>query len=138
MPCVIHCNSANGREQEADRALQWSRFHTGGVTTGTGRDGNVSVNPDHLTVAAPDPSLWDLHLSTTSRLVDAGDPTILDPDGSPSDIGVYGGPGADLFDLDGDGSFEWWQPGPYDAVRYPALGWDCDDLDGDVFPGAGC
>ena len=88
----------------------------------TGTDGNISMDPHYL--VAPLAVDWDLHLSTTSPLIDAGDPTILDPDGSPSDIGVYGGPGAGLFDLDGDGYPEWWQPGPYDAVRYPALGWD--------------
>ena len=38
---------------------------------------------------------WDLHLSAASALVDAGDPGVLDPDGSVSDLGAYGGPGAD-------------------------------------------
>ena len=30
-----------------------------------------------------------------SNEIDAGDPNILDPDGSTSDIGAYGGPGAE-------------------------------------------
>ena len=38
---------------------------------------------------------WDLHLDTSSPLVNAGDPNILDADGSRSDIGAYGGPGGD-------------------------------------------
>jgi len=34
----------------------------------------------------------DFHLQAYSLLIDAGDPTILDKDGSRSDIGLYGGP----------------------------------------------
>jgi hypothetical protein len=34
----------------------------------------------------------DFHLQMYSPLIDAGDPTILDKDGSRSDIGLYGGP----------------------------------------------
>ena len=34
----------------------------------------------------------DLHLQKYSPLIDAGDPAILDKDGSRSDIGLYGGP----------------------------------------------
>ena len=49
-----------------------------------------------------------------------------------------GGPNAGSWDLDGDGYPEWWQPGPYDYATYPALGWDCDDSDPDVYPGSGC
>jgi len=50
----------------------------------------------------------------------------------------YGGPYADSWDLDGDGYPEWWQPGDYDFGSYPAFGWDCDDGDPEVIPGAGC
>lgn len=39
-----------------------------------------------------------------SPLVDAGDETLTDVDGSRSDIGAYGGPGAVVWDLDDDGS----------------------------------
>lgn len=38
---------------------------------------------------------WDLHLRATSPLVDAGEPATTDADGSPADIGAYGGPGGD-------------------------------------------
>jgi hypothetical protein len=34
----------------------------------------------------------DFHLQAYSPAIDAGDPTILDPDGSRSDMGAYGGP----------------------------------------------
>jgi hypothetical protein len=38
------------------------------------------------------------HLQMYSPLIDAGDPSILDVDGSRSDIGVYGGPGGSSYD----------------------------------------
>ena len=63
----------------------------------------------------------DLRLAAGSTLIDAGDATILDADGSTSDIGAYGGPGSSIFDGDGDG---------YDNVD------DCDDGDSAVNPGA--
>ena len=56
----------------------------------------------------------DLTLESTSPLRDAGDPALLDQDGSISDIGTYGGPDALQTDQDGDG---YWTPE------------DCDDSD---------
>ena len=101
-------------------------------------DGNVSIDPGLTETAAADPWDWDLHLTATSPLIDVGDPNLLDPDGSPSDIGPYGGPDAGLWDLDLDGWYEWWQPGEYDWGYYPALGWDCDDRDAGIHPDNGC
>jgi predicted outer membrane repeat protein len=109
-----------------------------GMTDPTGTDGNTSVDPVYLSFTGSDPTAWDLHLSSTSPLIGAGDPSILNPDGSGSDIGAYGGSGADDWDLDGDGYPAWWQPGSYDSSSYPAAGWDCDDDDPDVYPGSGC
>ena len=62
-----------------------------------GTDGNVAVAPDFVFTSGSTPDDWDLHLDPTgpSPLIDAGDPSILDPDGTTSDIGAYGGPGAD-------------------------------------------
>ncbi len=51
----------------------------------TGQSGNISVNP--LYVGAD-----DFHLGAGSPLINAGDPTLLDPNGTVSDIGAYGGP----------------------------------------------
>jgi hypothetical protein len=53
-----------------------------------GAGGNLAVEPGFVDVAT-----WDLHLGAKSPLVDAGDPAILDDDGTASDIGAYGGPG---------------------------------------------
>jgi hypothetical protein len=104
----------------------------------TGTDGNISADPVFLDRTAADPLLWDLHLDPASNLVDAGDPSMTDPDTGPADIGAFGGPGADGWDLDQDGYPAWWQPGPYDVSTYPGLGLDCDDLDPTVHPGSGC
>ena len=107
-----------------------------GLADPFGQYGNVSVDPAFIEVADPDPLNWDLHLALTSPLIDAGDPGQLDPDGSPSDVGAYGGVGAGGWDMDLDGFPEWWQPGEYDFATYPGLGWDCDDLDPWTYPGA--
>jgi hypothetical protein len=48
---------------------------------------NKSVDPMFV-----DTSGWDFRLQKHSPLIDAGDPDILDVDGTRSDIGVYGGP----------------------------------------------
>jgi len=115
----------------------------------TGIDGNISEDPGHVGVppGLPQPLVswpyrdttwWDFHLHESSAQIDAGDPATLDPDGSPSDIGAFGGPGAALWDLDGDGFPGWWQPGPYDHSTYPNEGWDCDDLVAGIYPGNGC
>ena len=84
-----------------------------GMTDPTGTDGNVSVDPGFVSwSAAMDPSTWDLHLAPGSALIDAGDSALLDPDGSNSDIGAYGGPAADFDyydDADLDGLYDGWE-----------------------------
>jgi hypothetical protein len=57
-------------------------------------DGNLTVEPVFVDVTDPLAELWDLHLQPTSGLVDAGDPSQIDVDGSASDIGSMGGPEA--------------------------------------------
>jgi predicted outer membrane repeat protein len=74
--------------------------------------------------------LWP---TASSNLVDAGDPTLSDPDGSVSDIGAYGGPdaGADSWtDADADGWYAMWDCSDADATSYP-VSWYLDgDADG--------
>jgi parallel beta-helix repeat protein len=52
---------------------------------------NLSVDPMIMNNDTTQGNL-DFHLQKFSPLIDAGDPTILDRDGSRSDIGLYGGP----------------------------------------------
>lgn len=53
----------------------------------TDLDGNISVDPQFI-------SETDFHLPLDSPLRDKGNPLYTDPDGTPSDIGMYGGPQA--------------------------------------------
>ena len=109
-----------------------------GMTDPTGTNGNLSIDPEFLDMTGLDPLAWDLHLASTSSAVDAGDPAVLDNDGSGSDMGAFGGPSAGAWDLDLDGYPDWWQVGPYDGITYPGLGLDCDDRDETLYPGSGC
>ena len=61
-----------------------------------GADGNLAVDPSYRDLSAGAALDWDLRLSADSWLVDQGDPAVSDDDGSRSDIGAYGGPGASL------------------------------------------
>jgi len=108
-----------------------------GMASPVGTSGNLGLDPEYQDLD-PQNDGFDYHLAVTSPLIDMGDPTILDPDSSVSDMGCYGGPAAGDMDFDGDGYFGWWQPGPYDHATYPALGWDCDDHEANTYPGNGC
>ena len=55
-----------------------------------------AVSPDYVDTTATDPADWDLTLDTGSGLIDAGDPSLLDTDGTTSDVGAHGGPNAGL------------------------------------------
>ena len=107
-----------------------------GVPDPIGSDGNVSTNPFFVDISDPDPGNWDLHVGFQSPMIDSGNAGVVDPDGSPSDRGAYGGPGAAGWDRDQDGYFEWWLPGVFDPATSPGM--DCDDRDSAVFPGSGC
>ncbi len=56
-------------------------------------EGALSVDPVYSDRSSTDPEDWDLSLGAGSPLVDAGDPSLLDADGSLSDVGAYGGAG---------------------------------------------
>jgi hypothetical protein len=53
----------------------------------TGKGGNISANPLFK-------DKMDFHLLPNSPCIDSGDSVFTDPDGGPSDMGIYGGPGA--------------------------------------------
>jgi len=65
----------------------------GAVDDMTGSGGNVSVDPAYTDTSSSDPLDWDLTLSSSSTVIDQGDPGLVDTDGSRSDMGAYGGEG---------------------------------------------
>jgi hypothetical protein len=93
----------------------------------------TEIDPGYI-----NPIIGDFHLSASSGLVDMGFGSIYDPDGCSSDIGAYGGAGAQYWDLDNDAYMEWWQPGPYDSLSHPGQCWDRDDGDGSDTPEDDC
>jgi hypothetical protein len=66
----------------------WYYRNTGGTADPEGSDGNLAESPGYT-----DAATRDYTLTVTSLLVDAGATSILDSDGSVSDIGAFGGPG---------------------------------------------
>ena len=84
----------------SDAVFTWSDLWAeegGDVTDGAPQDdaGNLSADPGFVFLQEGfDPTTWDLRPADGSPLQDAADPSELDPDGSPSDIGATGGPGA--------------------------------------------
>jgi predicted outer membrane repeat protein len=111
----------------------WFSNTDGDLTGGTPGTGSLTVDPQILAFTADNNcDNDDGHLSQTSPLIDAGDPSILDPDSSRSDIGAFGGDGADptLFtDGDGDGFVGVYDCDDDDATVYPGGVEVCDDKD---------
>lgn len=140
---LAYATAGSGISAAADAAvtLGWLDLYAnaGGATSGgladpTGANGNLAVDP--MFVAFAQDGAWadDLHLAGGSPLVDAGDPSVLDADGSVSDIGAFGGPrGAEwaAFDGDRDGYDVGADCDDGDPATHPDA-WDgCDDLDQD-------
>lgn len=114
---------------------QTGAYYTGpnGGTDLTGRDGNIEVDPQFKTYSADGNASNDSFLlKTGSGAIDQGDPSILDSDGTRSDMGAYGGPGADLSglfpDQDQDGLPDWWETTYGTGLTVPDAS---DDPDGD-------
>ncbi|MGE0870123.1 MAG: right-handed parallel beta-helix repeat-containing protein [Kofleriaceae bacterium] len=63
-----------------------------GMPSPIGANGNLGVDPKFIDDVGADPGAWNLKLGPTSQLRNAGDPSVLDLDGSRSDIGAFGGP----------------------------------------------
>lgn len=96
---------------------------SGAVLDGTNRSGLPQLSSWTSDGNCDNDELWPIPLSV-GGLIDAGDPSILDPDGSRSDIGAYGGPAADpALHVDADG----------DGVSFLQ---DCDDTESAAYPGA--
>ncbi len=92
---VAHNLDGSGVYLSGDSPQSWTHNdvygHAGGdyegMTDPTGADGNLSEAPLFTDVAN-----GDLHLLTGSPCIDSGNPALLDPDGTVSDMGAYGGP----------------------------------------------
>lgn len=66
----------------------WGNEQEYGGTDYTGLDGNLSADPRFV-----NPAGGDFHLAAGSPCVDAGASSAVDADGTPADLGAYGGPG---------------------------------------------
>jgi len=128
--------------ETGEPVIQYSTLWNNGdsVVEGTanpvGVDGNVDWDPQFLRALSLDAALWDVHLGEGAGPVGAGNPATTNPDGTPADMGAYGGPRANEWDLDHDGHPGWWQAGPYDPAEHAQ--YDCDDRDATMMPGEGC
>ncbi len=78
----------------------------------------------------------DFHLAKDSKLINLGSdqPSDNDPDKSRNDMGIYGGPEANAWDLDGDGCPDFYWPGGYDSSPggVDKTKFDKDDSDASV------
>jgi parallel beta-helix repeat protein len=76
---------------QVDYNLVWGAndFYAGPGQSAAGAN-NFNADPSFVDVAG-----GDFHLSPVSPAVDTGAPEVLDPDGTRSDLGAYGGPGGD-------------------------------------------
>ena len=86
---------------------------------------NKTIEPGFLAYGS-DGHPSDLHLATTSGLVNQGNMIYFDVDGTRSDMGGYGGLSGASWDLDGDAFNDWFWPGS--LLNAPA-GVDPDDYD---------
>lgn len=88
-PCVGVWNYGNKDNWEFYNNLVWNNKEGNyrDIADLTGQDGNISVDP--LFVGD-----GDFHLRTQSPAINAGFEEITDHDGSPSDLGIYGGTSA--------------------------------------------
>ena len=80
-----------GLNEARDRPPEGSR-----EDLGTWDNGRRMATPSYVLVDDDVPvAQWDFHLLPHSELIDAGiDDKVLDPDGTPADVGAYGGPDA--------------------------------------------
>jgi len=103
----------------------------GGALNNGDLGGNaVFADPQFIAYSADgDCSNDDFHVDPASPAVDGGDPGLDDRDGSPSDIGAYGGPNGQPNDADGDGFNELVDCDDNDAAVNPDAAEICDGID---------
>jgi predicted outer membrane repeat protein len=98
----------------------------------TGINSNPSLRTVNLDGVCGNDQLWP---STGSPVIDAGDPSITDLDGTTSDIGAYGGPDAPIIDTtsddDGDGYTVDLDCNDQDAAINPSATEICNGVDDD-------
>ncbi len=63
-----------------------------GLVSPVGAEGNIEADPTYTDTSGASALDWDLNLRRGSALIDAGDPSFEDADGTRSDIGSRGGP----------------------------------------------
>jgi len=78
------------RDRGAFGNFSYNNFWDGAMEPG---EGNIRQAPQFVNYA-----INDFHLKDSSPSIDSGDPDLLDPDGTRSDIGAYGGPGGCILD----------------------------------------
>ena len=97
-----------------------------------GDNGNIADDPGVVAYSDDgDCTNDDLGLADGSALIDAGDPGLLDVDGSISDIGANGGPGGSSPDDDADGVVNNKDCADADAAIFPGAAEICDGIDND-------
>jgi len=86
---IMNCDYILRNDSDIPAKVRYSAFYNIAedyfLGPGEFGEGNIFANP-MITDS------MDYHLQAFSPCIDAGDPNILDPDGSRSDMGAYGGP----------------------------------------------
>lgn len=103
---VVAGTTLNAGEAPIDLTFSYNLFYDNveadfglGIQAGEGNQINVEPGFDPAFLADPTNCEIDPVPDTGSALIDAGDPNIADKDGTISDIGAFGGPGAEDFEL---------------------------------------
>ncbi len=99
----------------------------------SGQEGNFIADPEVRAFSDDGDSTNDrLTLEDSSPCIDAGQGGQTDWDGSPTDIGLFGGPNAGVFDIDADGvTIQAGDCDDQDATVLPGALEECDDIDND-------